>query len=219
MSSTKPPIAPHASKPASPSTGGQAEKKNSKNAAADAVDVLLDMHSRQLAGKVVDTEFVAMVKGERIRDSDLPKAPPPPIEQFLIDYPIIPKAAGVAVAGAALYGLLLLLSPLWASYSASGKVVVNRLDAPDVELAFYAMPSGREVAKAVSSQTGDFTARGLGRGQFKVTAKSTGNTRVPEHYASPQTTPLSFTLDKSMSNLMLYVTDAKPSAAPKKYDD
>lgn len=207
MSSTKPPAAPHAA------------KKCSKNAAAEAVDVLLEMHDRQLAGKVVDTEFVAMVKGVRLSDDALPQAPPSPIEQILVDYPFIPKAAGAAVAGAALYGLLLLLSPLWATYSASGKVVVNRLEAPGIELTFHAMPSGQEVAKAVSSQTGDYTARGLGRGAFKVTAKSTGNTRVPEHYGSVQTTPLTLTIDKSTSNLMLYLTDQKPAAAPVKFDD
>ena len=121
----------------------------SRTAANQAVDLLLNLHEREQSGKVVDLEFVAMAKGIELRGEAIPKPPPSPIAQLVLENPAILHGLKCAAGAAVVYALFLLLSPLWASYHAAGKVYMNRVEADGVELAFYSASGAKNAVSAM----------------------------------------------------------------------
>jgi hypothetical protein len=187
-----------------PAGGSKATAEaSSRNAADEAVGLLLEMQNRQRSGKIVDAEFVAMVKGVNI-GNDAALVPPSPIEMAIRRNPVILKAAVGAIVGLVLYGALFVMSPLWAGVPVRGKAWVKKSPAAGVELVFHAVPSLQEVGRVVVAKNGEFAA-GLRRGSYKITARSTGKPALAGILAAPETTPLYITVDKPVSKLNLYL--------------
>lgn len=182
-----------------------AASKSSRNAAEEAVGLLLHVQERQRSGKVADAEFVAMMKGVDLGHGAV-LVPPSPLEMAIRQNPGMLKAAVCAAIGIVLYVVWLLVSPLWAGIPVKGKAWVNRSAAAGVELVFHAMPSMKKVGSVVVTKTGEFEI-GLGRGSYRITASSTAKPALSAAVSAPESSPLSVVVDKPIRGLNLYLPD------------
>lgn len=182
------------------------QRKCSRRAAHDAVDLFFELHDRQLAGKVVDKEFVTMLAGvDAVEDVVVGDAGS--ILAMAIKHPAFPRLV-IGSLGVVATCIVAVVASWMVSgsprHTVAGTVMLDQRPLPYAEIVFLPKQGDLDAVTVTASEKGAFRVRSLPTGEYAIVlASAAGLAKIPPRYGLAETTPFRLVLTRSRYDLRM----------------